>query len=203
MRETTENVEVNVQLAAGVLRFVIQRIAALECSECGSVEYPGDALARVELSVAREIFNKGLREGRSVRFARKALGMRASDLADVLDVTPETVSRWENDRIPVDLSVWAAIGSLVNDRLCGNEATLARLRAAKSPQRIPAGIQVLNACNSSPDAEQVQARVTAIVQTAIEVAFDPETRNLSHATLEGTLREALRERDVEAEGMLT
>lgn len=35
--------------------------------------------------------------GNEIRFLRKAIGMKAQDLAKFLDVTPETFSRWEND----------------------------------------------------------------------------------------------------------
>ncbi|HCF56532.1 MAG TPA: hypothetical protein DFS52_00855 [Myxococcales bacterium] len=33
---------------------------------------------------------------------RRALGLRSRDLAELLDVSPETVSRWENATRPVD-----------------------------------------------------------------------------------------------------
>jgi transcriptional regulator with XRE-family HTH domain len=35
--------------------------------------------------------------GREIRFLRKALGLQAKELAEALDLTPETISRWEND----------------------------------------------------------------------------------------------------------
>jgi DNA-binding transcriptional regulator YiaG len=36
--------------------------------------------------------------GKEIRFLRKALGLRATALAEFLDVTPETFSRWENGK---------------------------------------------------------------------------------------------------------
>jgi DNA-binding XRE family transcriptional regulator len=36
--------------------------------------------------------------GKEIRFLRKAICKKASELARFLDVTPETLSRWENDR---------------------------------------------------------------------------------------------------------
>jgi DNA-binding transcriptional regulator YiaG len=36
--------------------------------------------------------------GKEIRFLRKAICKKASELARFLDVTPETFSRWENDR---------------------------------------------------------------------------------------------------------
>jgi putative zinc finger/helix-turn-helix YgiT family protein len=35
--------------------------------------------------------------GKEIRFIRKEMGLRAKDLAEILGVTPVTVSRWEND----------------------------------------------------------------------------------------------------------
>jgi DNA-binding transcriptional regulator YiaG len=42
--------------------------------------------------------------GREIRFLRKTLAMPAKDLADMLEVSPETVSRWECDRQPMSPS---------------------------------------------------------------------------------------------------
>jgi DNA-binding transcriptional regulator YiaG len=39
--------------------------------------------------------------GDELKFARKAMGLRQPDLAALLDVAPETVSRWENDKDPI------------------------------------------------------------------------------------------------------
>ncbi len=35
--------------------------------------------------------------GKEIRFIRKEMGMRAKDLAEIMGVSPITVSRWEND----------------------------------------------------------------------------------------------------------
>jgi transcriptional regulator with XRE-family HTH domain len=41
--------------------------------------------------------------GHEIRVVRKALGWSAKELAERLVVTPETVSRWENDKEPIGL----------------------------------------------------------------------------------------------------
>ena len=48
--------------------------------------------AAVVLSEAKEI------GGTEIRFARKSIGLTQAHLAEVLQVAPETVSRWECDR---------------------------------------------------------------------------------------------------------
>jgi transcriptional regulator with XRE-family HTH domain len=59
---------------------------------------------------------------------RKALGLRAADLAEMLDVTPETLSRWETGKLPMGRTSWLTLSSLALDF----EATAARLQAAKA-----------------------------------------------------------------------
>ena len=51
--------------------------------------------------------------GGDLRYARKALGMRAAELAAALDVTPETVSRWETDARPIPQTTRLAVVALL------------------------------------------------------------------------------------------
>jgi len=39
--------------------------------------------------------------GHEIRFIRKALEFTSKELCDLLSVTSETISRWENDKIPI------------------------------------------------------------------------------------------------------
>lgn len=39
--------------------------------------------------------------GKEISFLRKAVGYSAKELASFMDVTPETFSRWENDKLPI------------------------------------------------------------------------------------------------------
>ncbi len=41
---------------------------------------------------------RGARAGVQLKLVRKAAGLKATELADLLGVTPETVSRWECGR---------------------------------------------------------------------------------------------------------
>lgn len=44
-------------------------------------------------------------DGKDIKFLRKAAEMPATALAKELEVTPETVSRWENEKAPIGASV--------------------------------------------------------------------------------------------------
>jgi transcriptional regulator with XRE-family HTH domain len=88
---------------------------------------------------------RGLRDGSTFKFIRKALGLRASELGDLLDVSPETISRWENSHRAAERSVWNTLADLVSDKLRGKRTTLDRLttprsRIPKQPVRLRLGL---------------------------------------------------------------
>lgn len=58
---------------------------------------------RVAVAVARALVPAKL-TGREIRFMRKAIPKKAADMARFLDVTSETMSRWENDRECINLN---------------------------------------------------------------------------------------------------
>jgi DNA-binding transcriptional regulator YiaG len=58
---------------------------------------PDIAGLEAAMAVAR-IMDDFKLNGREIKFLRRAIGMKAVDLAEFLDVTAETLSRWENDR---------------------------------------------------------------------------------------------------------
>ena len=58
---------------------------------------------RAAVAVARALVQDKL-AGKEIRFLRKALHMKAAELARFLDVTAETMSRWENDREVININ---------------------------------------------------------------------------------------------------
>lgn len=72
------------------------------CKKCGmtsiTVPYPD------RLTAAAAVYRCGVADrllGQEIRFLRKSLAWTAAKLAEKLGVTPETVSRWENDKAPM------------------------------------------------------------------------------------------------------
>ena len=93
------------------------------CQKCGETYFVGTTLESFQLTAAEAFGRIGLVSGHVLKFMRKTLGMRATDLASLLGVTPETVSRWETgelepDREQMDLIRQAALerGLEWNDR---------------------------------------------------------------------------------------
>ena len=67
--------------------------------------------------------------GEAFRFMRKVAGLRAIDVAELFAVTPETVSRWETDKHPIDRGALVLLGLIVKERAEGTSLTLDALRA--------------------------------------------------------------------------
>ncbi|MEQ8454956.1 MAG: helix-turn-helix domain-containing protein [Sandaracinaceae bacterium] len=115
------------------------RVDAHACEQCGARYVSLPELERADLLAAAWLAEHGVREREAFRFMRKALGMRAVDLSELLDVAPETVSRWERGALPVEPRACALLGTLVCERVEGHERTLQRLRALREPPEVPAG----------------------------------------------------------------
>ncbi len=96
-----------------------------------------ETLERHDLAIARWLQEHGARTGDGVRWLRKMIGLEARELAEVLGVTAETVSRWENDRLEIDAVAWVVLGAIVRDRATGQTHTLDALRAARERPSLP------------------------------------------------------------------
>lgn len=109
--------------------------AARRCRDCKEVFFTAQEVASFDLQVAEKLMEMGAKTGLGFKFARKAVGLRAADLAALLDVDVATISRWENDKIPSDRAALATLGALVRDKRQGSSATLAQLRALREAPR--------------------------------------------------------------------
>lgn len=119
-------------------------IDARSCARCGEVYLDGPAVEQFELRVAACLAEAGIDSGEAFGFMRRALGMRAVELADLLDVAPETISRWERGQRGVDRGALAVLGGLVTDAVEGRTATADRLRALKTPDTLPTVVDLRN-----------------------------------------------------------
>jgi len=115
-------------------------VPAEVCPHCEESLVRGDVLGRFERAVVAAVVAAGGQGGETVRLLRGALGVRATDLADLLGVTPETISRWENGKHTIDRATWATLAALATEGVDGPTAT--RLRAAASPARLPTVVRL-------------------------------------------------------------
>ncbi len=116
------------------------KLPALLCDSCGESIMEGEDLQRFENQVARALVDLGEHTGEAFRFVRKVQGLSAVALAELLDVTPSTLSRWENGE--PDPNAFALLGGLFTDRMAGRTDTLDHLRALRSKARKPKRVEV-------------------------------------------------------------
>lgn len=77
-----------------------------------------------------------------MRFMRKEAGLRSMELAEFLGVTPETVSRWETGKQPVERRAMAVVGALVVERFEGRTSTLENLKELRRPKKLGRTIEL-------------------------------------------------------------
>lgn len=136
LHEAEETVEVAVPTDSEPFRVRVSGVSTVKCGTCGETFLSGPDLGRAELLAGGEAIARGLRDGATLKFVRKALGLRAAELGELLDVSAETVSRWENGHRAAERSVWNTLADLAADKLGGRTITIERLRAPGKP-RIP------------------------------------------------------------------
>lgn len=88
--------------ACGLPNLVLVGVELRTCPACGTSEVAIPRLARLHRSLALTVAKSRTRlTGAEVRFLRKHIGWSGVDFARHFGVTPETVSRWENDKEPM------------------------------------------------------------------------------------------------------
>lgn len=90
-----------------------------EHCNCSSIEIPDLKGLIAAIAVCRVMVDQKLR-GKDLRFLRTALGMTARSFAELVGVSGETISRWENDKEPITPSTEKLIrltaGALLEDQ---------------------------------------------------------------------------------------
>ena len=105
------------------------------CLECGESWVNAMDLLRFELAIAAHIAENGPVSGESLSWMRRALGFTGEELASMLDVRPETLSRWETGKREVDRNAWLTASALVVDEVEGTSRTRARIESLAHPSR--------------------------------------------------------------------
>lgn len=119
-------------------RTFVGAVRGVQCPHCEKVFVHGADLEDFELGVAAELAKDGPTKGEALKYMRKAgLAMRATDLARLLDVAPETLSRWETDALSIPRLAWATVSALVLERYAGRRALLEQLEELTRPKARP------------------------------------------------------------------
>lgn len=91
---------------------------------------------RYEMDVARDLAVGAGIGPEGFRYMRKALGMKAEQLATLLDVARETLSRWETGDREIPRMAWALLAGIVLEGSTGSSPTLSRLVDFKEPPKL-------------------------------------------------------------------
>lgn len=117
-------------------------VAAGKCASCGEVFYPSALLDMVDLIIAATLVRSGERSGEVMRFVRKAIGMPAKELAELMGMSPEHVSRLETGKSPVSGNIMVLLGSMAIDMVNGKSSTREALEAMREPKKLPKKVAI-------------------------------------------------------------
>lgn len=118
------------------------RVPGRRCGTCGRVVVEPGVLARAHLAVGCALADHGIQTGEAFRHLRKALGLRATAVATLLGVTPETISHWETGRATPARGALAALAAMAHEAIEGRTSTRDRLAALAGERPRPQAIEV-------------------------------------------------------------
>lgn len=145
-RKVLEFVHPALGLPGVVLKNAVEEIYCTKCGTVDSVHFPNMAGLCAAIAVARVKQNTRL-NGADIRFLRKALDLNQQELAALMGVRNETVSRWETARQPIEAPSEKLLRALVAIKLSDQAPAISidfkelieiKVAAApKKPQPVP------------------------------------------------------------------
>jgi putative zinc finger/helix-turn-helix YgiT family protein len=85
----------------GLSSVTLQNILVFHC-QCGAIVPEIRATDALHIRLMTDLLRKeALLSGEEIRFLRKMAGLTATDLAKTIGMAKETISRWENDKVPI------------------------------------------------------------------------------------------------------
>jgi putative zinc finger/helix-turn-helix YgiT family protein len=83
---------------SGLPNVYLVGIDYFDCEKCGKQSADIPALDDLMIKIARAVVGQEARlDGAEIRFLRKRLKKKSADFGKIIGVTPEQISRWEND----------------------------------------------------------------------------------------------------------
>lgn len=82
----------------GIKVGVVNCVENVVCKECGEkITIVPDANGLIAATATARIMLPTKLNGAEIKFLRKAIGLQAKEVAQIMDLRPETISRWECD----------------------------------------------------------------------------------------------------------
>lgn len=101
-----------------------------------------DVTDRIQWKIASEFARRGIVNGGTFKAIRKALGFKSVALAHLLDVTPETISRWESGALPMPRPAWLVVAAMLTDAMDGHSEIRRILEAASQPEPLNGSVSL-------------------------------------------------------------
>ena len=134
---------------AGGIKVSINHVMAFVCAACGEMEMSTRLLAQLQRQAAcLALSDIPTANGAMLRYARKSVGLRQVDLAKLLGIASETISRMENDAHPIDRTMKMAVIGVLQLFECGASAAEVLANATKPQPTSPVEL-VAEAAHSS------------------------------------------------------
>lgn len=132
------------EITIGGIRVKDKTTMVLVCGSCGETFVTAEQRQGYERRAVATILRERTQvPGSVVRVARKSLGLTQAQLAALMETAPETVSRWENDRLPIPRAEQLALVALIDGVSSGQldlDAAIEAARSSRPPQ--PTELQV-------------------------------------------------------------
>ena len=116
--------------------------------------------------------------GKRIAMLRRQKGLKQEDLANALDVSPQAVSKWENDQTCPDISLLPGLARLlevsVDELLSGKKDELAQTAKVLPPEeRKELKDMMLRVVVDSADGDHVRVNIPMLlVQVALDMGMD-------------------------------
>lgn len=101
----------------------------MRCGACGQMIFDLEQAGALERMRAGALVKRGIRTGMDFKYVRKVAELTATELAELLDVTAKTVSRWETGEVELPRYAAFVLGELL-ERPRAVRERLKRLDAA-------------------------------------------------------------------------
>ena len=128
--------------ACGLDYVTLVNVEVRRCQACGEWEVVIPKMEQLHRVLAQIVAQgKSHLRGSEIRFLRKYLGYSGAEAASALSVTPETMSRWENDKVPISQSAERFLRLMVVNQQPAQFYPLEELLADKTDKK-PAPIKL-------------------------------------------------------------
>lgn len=115
--------------------------------------------------------------GKRIAALRREIGLKQDDLAQILEVSPQAVSKWENDQTCPDISLLPKLAKIlgvsVDELLSGKQELQPVVTLVPEEQRKDIKDMMLRIVVDSHDGDKVRVNLPmALVQVAMEMGME-------------------------------